>query len=89
MFEICTRARLLTVAMYMQDLGMLKGRLRLEHRASKHNGTAYRALYILQPTTELSGEYKCAVSTFHEEDFMIKRMLVYGRLDVRRSRRLF
>lgn len=88
MYEICTRARLLTVVLCTQDLGMLKGRLRLEHRASKHNGTAYRALYILQPTTELSGEYKCAVSTFHEEDFMIKRMLVYGRLAVRRSIRL-
>ncbi|XP_054290379.1 uncharacterized protein LOC129005500 isoform X1 [Macrosteles quadrilineatus] len=61
-----------------QDLGVLKGRLNLEHRASQHNGTAHRALYILQPTTDLSGEYKCAVSTFHEEDFMIKRMLVYA-----------
>lgn len=67
---------------------MLKGRLRLEHRASKKNGTAHRALYILQPTTELSGEYKCAVSTFHEEDFMIKRMLVYGKYSTSSARAL-
>ncbi|XP_046684861.1 uncharacterized protein LOC124370611 [Homalodisca vitripennis] len=68
-----------------QDLGVLKGRLSLEYRASQHNGTAHRALYIIQPTTDLSGEYKCAVSTFHEEDFMNKRMLVYApekRIDV-------
>ncbi|XP_054259247.1 uncharacterized protein LOC128983990 [Macrosteles quadrilineatus] len=60
-----------------QDLGMLKGRLDLRYRASDHNATMHRALYITNPTPKLSGEYKCAVSTFWDEDFMIKKMIVY------------
>uniref|UniRef100_A0A1B6EFC0 Ig-like domain-containing protein n=1 Tax=Clastoptera arizonana TaxID=38151 RepID=A0A1B6EFC0_9HEMI len=38
----------------------------------------HRAMYILNPTTELSGEYKCFVSTFYDEDFMIKKMIVFS-----------
>jgi hypothetical protein len=38
----------------------------------------HRALYITNPTTELSGEYKCFVSTFDDEDFMTKKMVVFG-----------
>lgn len=36
-----------------------------------------RALHIIKPTIELSGDYRCVVSTYHDEDFMIKRMIVY------------
>ncbi|XP_046661175.1 uncharacterized protein LOC124354616 [Homalodisca vitripennis] len=61
-----------------QDLGVLKGRLDLRYRASEHPATMHRALYINTPTPKLSGEYKCAVSTFWDEDFMIKRMIVYA-----------
>ncbi|KAK7575776.1 hypothetical protein V9T40_012062 [Parthenolecanium corni] len=61
-----------------QGLGVLKGRLWLDYRASDNNATAYRALYILNPTVELSGEYKCIVSTNVDEDFSIKRMIVWG-----------
>ncbi|RZF43638.1 hypothetical protein LSTR_LSTR009235, partial [Laodelphax striatellus] len=61
-----------------QELGVLRGRLNLEHRASRHPATMHRALYILNPTTDLAGEYKCAVSTFDDEDFMIKTMIVYA-----------
>jgi hypothetical protein len=39
----------------------------------------HRALYITNPTTELSGEYKCFVSTFDDEDFMTKKMVVFGK----------
>lgn len=62
-----------------QELGILRGRLKLDYRASHHVATMHRALYILNPTTELSGEYKCFVSTFNDEDFMIKRMVVFGK----------
>ncbi|KAL1129760.1 hypothetical protein AAG570_012704 [Ranatra chinensis] len=62
-----------------QDLGILKGKLDLEYRASGHQDTMYRALFIVNPTTELSGDYKCCVSTFQDEDFMIKKMIVYGK----------
>jgi hypothetical protein len=61
-----------------QDLGILKGKLDLSHRASDHVATMHRALYIPNPTTELSGEYKCVVSTFDDEDFMTKKMIVFG-----------
>lgn len=62
-----------------QGLGILKGRLWLEYKASENNATAYRALYILNPTVELSGEYKCMVSTNVDEDFSVKRMTVWGK----------
>lgn len=58
---------------------MLKGRLDLSYRASDHNATMHRALYIKQPTTDLSGDYKCLVSTFWGEDFMNKKMVVFGK----------
>ncbi|GFG38349.1 hypothetical protein Cfor_10370, partial [Coptotermes formosanus] len=60
-----------------QDLGILKGRLNLSHRASNHDASMHRALFISNPTTELSGEYKCVVSTFDDEDFMTKKMVVF------------
>ncbi|KAJ9582121.1 hypothetical protein L9F63_003535, partial [Diploptera punctata] len=60
-----------------QDLGILKGKLDLNYRASEHAATMHRALYIPNPTTELSGEYKCLVSTFSDEDFMTKKMVVF------------
>jgi hypothetical protein len=62
-----------------QDLGILKGKLDVTHRASNNGATMHRALYILNPTTELSGEYKCLVSTFSDEDFMTKKMVVFGK----------
>ncbi|GLH10515.1 Uncharacterized protein GBIM_15461 [Gryllus bimaculatus] len=61
-----------------QDLGVLRGRLNVLHRVTDNVATMHRALYILNPTTDLSGEYKCHVSTFEDEDFMTKKMVVYG-----------
>ncbi|KAF4525129.1 hypothetical protein B566_EDAN005071 [Ephemera danica] len=59
-----------------QDLGVLRGRLDLSYGAST-NKTNKNGLRIINPTTELSGEYKCSISTFEAEDFMIKRMIVF------------
>ncbi|CAG9578702.1 unnamed protein product [Danaus chrysippus] len=39
---------------------------------------AYRAIKILKPTTDLSGNYTCVVSTFIEEDRQTRPMLVYS-----------
>uniref|UniRef100_A0A1B6DGH1 Ig-like domain-containing protein n=1 Tax=Clastoptera arizonana TaxID=38151 RepID=A0A1B6DGH1_9HEMI len=61
-----------------QDLGILRGRLNLDYRASSKPEAMHRALYIVNPTTELSGEYKCFVSTFTDEDFMTKNMIVFS-----------
>ncbi|XP_067012261.2 uncharacterized protein [Anabrus simplex] len=60
-----------------QEMGVLRGKLNLGYRATDHRATMHRALYILNPTTELSGEYKCFVSTFKDEDFMTKKMVVF------------
>jgi hypothetical protein len=62
-----------------QDLGILKGRLYLSHRASDHGATMHRSLYIPNSTTDLSGEYKCLMSTFDDEDFTTKKMVVFGK----------
>ena len=37
----------------------------------------HRAIKIIRPTTELSGTYRCKVSSFIDEDFMQKKMTVY------------
>jgi hypothetical protein len=62
-----------------QGLGVLHGKLNLEYRTSEDNATMYRALKIINPTTELSGEYKCTVSTFNDERSQTKKMIIYGK----------
>lgn len=64
-----------------QGLGVLKNKLNLEYRASSDERTMHRALHILHPSAELSGEYTCVVSTFVNEDKQTKRMLVFGELN--------
>lgn len=60
-------------------IGPLKNHIRLGFAAPTDDALAkYRALYIIRPTTELTGNYKCVVSTYNDEDFMIKKMIVYG-----------
>lgn len=63
-----------------QDLGILKGRLNLDYRASNDPFKRHRALEILQPTFELSGVYRCKVATVEEEAIMAKTMIVYSKL---------
>ncbi|CAH0554810.1 unnamed protein product [Brassicogethes aeneus] len=59
-----------------QVLGILKGRLNLNYSASKDMHTEHRALHIIQPGPDLSGNYTCLVSTFNNEDQKTKGMLV-------------
>jgi len=60
-------------------IGPLKNHIRLGFAAPTDDVLAkYRALYIIRPTIELTGNYKCVVSTYNDEDFMIKKMIVYG-----------
>ncbi|XP_063229954.1 uncharacterized protein LOC134535038 isoform X2 [Bacillus rossius redtenbacheri] len=60
-----------------QDLGVLKGRLNLGYRATRDRSTMHRALQILNPTTELSGEYMCQISTFDDEQTLAKKMIIF------------
>lgn len=61
-----------------QGLGVLKDKLNLDYKASSDENTMHRALHILNPSVELSGEYTCVVSSFHNEDKQSKKMVVFG-----------
>lgn len=61
-----------------QDLGILKGRLNLDYEVSPDEYSKHRALAILNPTTELTGEYTCWISSFENEDFKRKMLTVYA-----------
>ena len=62
-----------------QDLGVLKGRLNLDYRASNDPYKRHRALEILKPTYELSGVYRCKVATVEEEAVAARTMIVYSK----------
>lgn len=62
-----------------QSLGRLKTRVDLSYKATDDPKTVYRAMKIWNPTTDIAGEYKCFVSTFADEDFSVKNMVVFGR----------
>ncbi|XP_063362817.1 uncharacterized protein LOC134651645 [Cydia amplana] len=61
-----------------QVIGLLKGKVDLNFRISEEPLQAYRAIKILNPSTHLSGNYTCVVSTFEEEDRETSSMLVYS-----------
>lgn len=58
--------------------GILKGRLNLNYSASRDINSVHRALHIIQPGPDLSGNYTCTVSTLNGEDSKTKGMLVLG-----------
>ncbi|CAG5057503.1 unnamed protein product [Parnassius apollo] len=60
-----------------QDMGILRGRVDLAYRASSDPLKMYRALRIVKPDTDISGDYTCVVSTFMEEDSRTKQMIVF------------
>lgn len=62
-----------------QDMGILRGRVDLLYRASSDPLTMHRAMRIVKPNTDISGEYTCVVSTFMEEDQRTKQMIVFGK----------
>lgn len=61
-----------------EAMGVLKGRVNLDFPASKDKYSQHRALEILHPTTELTGDFTCRVSSFHDEEYASKRMIVYA-----------
>ncbi|CAG5016828.1 unnamed protein product, partial [Parnassius apollo] len=60
-----------------QDMGILRGRVDLAYRASSDPLKMYRALRIVKPNTDVSGDYTCVVSTFMEEDSRTKQMIIF------------
>ncbi|CAL4181820.1 unnamed protein product, partial [Meganyctiphanes norvegica] len=61
-----------------QALGVLKDRVELLYQASAEPWSKHRAVYIKNPSPELSGHYSCSVSTFEDEDTKSAHMLVWA-----------
>ncbi|CAK1600948.1 unnamed protein product [Parnassius mnemosyne] len=61
-----------------QFIGLLKGKVDVNFKISDDPLQAHRAIKIQNPTTDLSGNYTCVVSTFLEEDRQTRTMLVYS-----------
>lgn len=62
-----------------QSFGLFDDRLDLNYKSCDDPKCVYRAMYVLNPTTEIAGEYKCHVSTLTDEDFAVKNMTVFGK----------
>ncbi|ROT81077.1 hypothetical protein C7M84_000167, partial [Penaeus vannamei] len=60
------------------DLGLLKGRLDLKHQVSEDEYMKHRALAIVNPTSELTGEYTCWISSFESEAYKRKKIIIYS-----------
>ncbi|XP_063374843.1 uncharacterized protein LOC134662518 [Cydia amplana] len=60
-----------------QDLGILRSRVDLTYKASNDPLKMHRALRIVKPNTDISGDYTCVVSTFMAEDQRTKQMIVF------------
>jgi len=46
-------------------------------KANKYH--KHKTIRLLRPTTEMSGMYRCKVSSLVDEDFMTRKMIVYGK----------
>ena len=63
-----------------QDLIFFKGRLDLSYEASDDPLSQFRAMKILNPTTELTANYTCWVSSFDSYDSRTQRIVIYCKL---------
>ncbi|XP_065557307.1 uncharacterized protein LOC136025323 isoform X2 [Artemia franciscana] len=61
-----------------QDLGRLKGKVNLDFKISEDPLKMHRAILLFRPTTELSGKYKCKVSTYLDEDEDHRDMIIFA-----------
>ena len=57
---------------------MMKGRINLDYEHSPDPYDRHRALYLYLPTTEMTGDYTCKVSTLQNDVTGTKRMTVFG-----------
>ena len=64
---------------FIQGVGMMKGRINLDYEHSPDPYDRHRALYLYLPTTEMTGDYTCKVSTLQNDVTGTKRMTVYGK----------
>lgn len=64
-----------------QGLGALRGKINLDYDVSPNPFQRHRALYLYSPTTEMTGDYTCKVSTLQNEVTLSKKMVVYGKTE--------
>ncbi len=62
-----------------QGVGDMKGRINLDYVKGKHKWDRHRALFLRMPTTEMTGDYTCKVSTLQNDVTATKRMTVFGK----------
>lgn len=55
----------------------------LTYRASDDPYTQYRAMKLNDPGIDLTGNYKCVISTYDDEDAAYASMVIYGERRVR------
>jgi len=60
-----------------QGLGSMRHKISLDYEISRDPFKRHRALYIVDPTVEMSGEYTCKVSTLENEASSSSTMVVY------------
>ena len=63
---------------FFQGVGMMKGRINLDYEHSPDPYDRHRALFMHWPTTEMTGDYTCKVSTLQNDVTGTKRMTVFG-----------
>ncbi|XP_023347739.1 uncharacterized protein LOC111716499 [Eurytemora carolleeae] len=61
-----------------QGLGAMRGKIDLDFEISKDPYTKHRALFLYNPTVDMSGEYTCKVSTLENEVSLSSMMVVYS-----------
>ncbi|CAL8110934.1 unnamed protein product [Orchesella dallaii] len=61
-----------------QALGILRDRVDIKYKASEDSYKKHSGIKIIKPTTELSGEWACRVSSFASEATAASRMVVYA-----------
>ncbi|XP_043230352.1 uncharacterized protein LOC122385836 [Amphibalanus amphitrite] len=61
-----------------QAFGLLRGRVNLGHVISNDPQMRHRAIQLVHPRPELSGEFTCKVSTWSGVDTATKRMVIYS-----------
>ena len=61
---------------------LFKNSLDLKYEAHNDTFKKHRALRIMNPDHRFSGTYQCKVSSFVDEDFQQKDILVFGKIHI-------
>ena len=58
----------------------MRGKIDLDYDVSPDPSERHRALYLYWPTTQMTGDYTCKISTLQNEVSQTKKMTVYGKI---------